>query len=419
MRSWIALAVAAVAAGAFVPLVQHRASAQGHAPATLVLAPLPALPAPTVSSPPARPVSPAALLGAIDLGRMQIGAEEVTVAGSSGRVAHLTIDPELQRTTRKILRALDAPQAAVVLLETATGRALVWADHEQKDSEGDPCVQAGAPAASVFKIVTAAALLEQAGLRPETKQCYSGGETRLLPVDLVDDPKRDRWCATMSEAMGRSLNAVFARLALKSLKPDQLTNMAEAFGFGQELPFDVAVEPSEVHIPDDDLGFARTAAGFWNTTLSPLQGALIASAIANGGEVVRPVLIESITDKSTVLYRAPERQVLRRAVRPETAGALTEMMETTVTSGTSYKAFHDAEGRPFLASVAVAGKTGTLSRPRTQQFYTWFVGFAPSRAAEVAVAVEVLNGPKWRAKANVVAREVLRAYFARKTGAKP
>src|SRR5260221_707532 len=145
-----------------------------------------------------------------------------------------------------------------------------------------------------------------------------------------------------------------------------------------------------------------------------LEATTIANTVANQGEMVRPVIVESVADPSGSLYQAPKRTVVRRAILPETAAALTTMMETTIRGGTSYRAFHDAEGRPFLPNIAVAGKTGTLTRAETQQFYTWFVGFAPSRAPEVAIAVLVVNTPSWRAKANVVAREVLRAYFAAK-----
>jgi hypothetical protein len=104
------------------------------------------------------------------------------------------------------------------------------------------------------------------------------------------------------------------------------------------------------------------------------------------------------------------------------------MMDTTVSDGTSYKAFHDAKGRPFLPGIAVAGKTGTLTGAQSQRFYTWFTGFAPSRPVvfatelskdghehsqprKVAFGVLVVNEPKWTIKANVLAREVLRAYF--------
>jgi cell division protein FtsI/penicillin-binding protein 2 len=235
-------------------------------------------------------------------------------------------------------------------------------------------------------------------------------------MDLIDDPKRDRWCATLGEAMGRSVNTVFARLAVKNLTPPTLTSMAQAFGFGEAPAFDVPVGVSDVRIPEDRLGFARTAAGFWNTTLSPLEGAMIAATVANRGETLRPVLVESVTDASGTLYEAPKRSVLRRTIRPETAAALTAMMETTTSNGTSHRAFRDLEGRAFLPNISVAGKTGSLSRAETQQFYTWFVGFAPSRSPEIALSVLAVNTPTWRAKANVIARDVLRAYFA-STGA--
>ena len=214
--------------------------------------------------------------------------------------------------------------------------------------------------------------------------------------------------------MGRSINTVFARLALKNLKPPELTNMAGAFGFGEAVPFDVPVASSAVNIPEDKLGFARTAAGFWNTTMSPIEAATIANTVANQGELVRPVIVDSVEDAGTKIYQAPDRRVVRRAIHPETASALTSMMETTVSTGTSYRAFHDPEGRAFLPNIVVAGKTGTLTRPKTEQFYTWFIGFAPSRSPEIAVAVLVVNTPKWTVKANVVARDVLRAYFAAK-----
>ena len=148
--------------------------------------------------------------------------------------------------------------------------------------------------------------------------------------------------------------------------------------------------------------------------MSPLEAATIANTVANHGETLRPVIVESVADASGTLYQAPKRIVLRRAIHPETAAAVTSMMENTVSGGTSYKAFHDEAGRAFLPNIGIAGKTGTLTRAETEQFYTWFVGFAPSRAPEVAVAVLVVNGASWRAKANVVARDVLRAYFAAK-----
>jgi hypothetical protein len=101
-------------------------------------------------------------------------------------------------------------------------------------------------------------------------------------------------------------------------------------------------------------------------------------------------------------------------------------MESTVSDGTSYRAFHDPKGAAFLPNIVVAGKTGTLTDPTSQRFYTWFTGFAPSHPIvvaegdapastpprQVAIGVLVVNNPTWTIKANLLAREVLRAYFA-------
>ena len=404
MRPWIALVTAACSAVAVVPLVQRHASADQVEAGVVHVA--------TAPAPKPAPLPP---LTGIELDKLAVHDDGATAPGAMGRVAHLTLDPALQRSALHTLEKFAFPEAAVVVTDTATGRVLVWANHVQKGPHRDLCAEANAPAASIFKLVTAAALVENAGLTPEDRQCYSGGESKLTALDLVDDQRRDRWCATLSEAMGRSINAVFARLALRKLNPPDLLAMASAFGFGETVPFDVPVAVSTVKIPEDRLGFARTAAGFWNTTLSPLEAAAMASTVANRGEMLRPYLVESVADASGTIYQATKRQVLRRPVRPETAAAITTMMESTVAGGTSYKAFHDGEGRPFLPNIVVAGKTGTLTRAETDQFYTWFVGFAPSRAPEVAIAVLVVNTPTWRAKANVVAREVLRAYFASPT----
>src|SRR5690606_8767261 len=124
------------------------------------------------------------------------------------------------------------------------------------------------PAASIFKIVTAAALVEKGGLDEKTEQCYRGGRSSISADELRADPERDKWCATLAIAMGRSLNVVFGRLAQKHLTPEDLTEIGGAFGFGAPVPFVTPNQPSQIEIPGDPLEFARSAAGFWHTSLS-------------------------------------------------------------------------------------------------------------------------------------------------------
>lgn len=358
-------------------------------------------------------VTPPPLTG-VDLTRIRIDDDGASAPAHGGRTAVLTVEPSLQKFASRLLKTNGIPEAAVILTDTNTGKVLVYASHQEKGPARDLCTEATAPAASVFKIITASALVEQAGLSADTRQCYWGGEQRIDPINLVDDPKRDKWCATLAEAMGRSLNTVFARLASKHLDGKKLAAQAHAYGFGTDFAFDVPVAPSTLEVPDDPLGFARTSAGFWHSTLSPLEAAELAMTVANRGQGVKPYVVDKVVDETGVLYKAAVRTPLKRAVKPETADAVRTMMEATVRDGTSYKAFHDQAGKAFLPDITVAGKTGTLTRAETEQFYTWFVGFAPSKNPEVAVSVLVVNGPNWRVKANTVAREVLRAYFAAK-----
>ena len=344
-------------------------------------------------------------------------ADGPVVAATDAGTARLTLDPELQRLASGLMSAHHLPEAAIALMDVATGKLLVYASHVEKGPPRDLCAEATAPSASVFKVVTAAALVEDAHLSPDVRQCYSGGEQRINTVDLIDDPQRDRWCTTLAGAMGRSINTVFARLARQHLAPSQLEDMARRFGYGASPSFDVPVQPSALRIPTEPLEFARTAAGFWNTTLSPLEALGISAIVARDGEAIRPSIVDRVvTATGAVAWSAPDSAPTRRVVAHETAAQLTTMMEHTVVEGTSRRAFHDDRGGAFLPGIPVAGKTGTLTEGEAQRYYTWFTGFAPSRpqagVRQVAVAVLVVNGPSWQVKANVIARDVLRAYFA-------
>ena len=362
------------------------------------------------------PKTPLAPLAGLDLAHITSDAAGPTAPTEAG-TARLTLDAELQRVALGLMSAHHLPEAAIVLMDAATGRLLVYASHIDKGPARDLCVEATAPSASVFKIVTAAALIEDAHLEPDTRQCYSGGESRISAADLVEDPHRDRWCTTLAGAMGRSINTVFARLASEHLAPPQLDAMARRFGYGQGVPFDVPVEASAIHVPTEPLEFARTAAGFWNSTLSPLQAVEMSAIVARGGDAVRPGIVDRVVSSTgAVLWSAPEEPQSHRALARETADQITTMMEQTIREGTSWHAFHDPHGSAFLPGIEVAGKTGTLTDGEAHRYYTWFTGFAPARPApparQVAVAALVVNGPEWQVKANVMAREMLRAYFA-------
>jgi cell division protein FtsI/penicillin-binding protein 2 len=312
------------------------------------------------------------------------------------------------------MKRYQLPEAGAVLMDVKSGELLVYASYVNQGPRFDFNARAEAPAASVFKIVTGAALVEFAGLTAETEQCYHGGQSRIDARELEDDPQRDKWCASLAAAMGRSLNVVFARLAKRNLSVEQLSAMGGAFGFGAEVPFEIVNEPPSIELPEDPVEFARAAAGFWHTTLSPLAAVSLAQTVANRGVTVRPWIVRQLKKDGAVVYEREQSEVVRRAIKKETALELTVMMTQTTLNGSAHRAFYDKKGRPFLPGVVVAGKTGTLTRHQQNRHYTWFVGFAPADEPEVAIATLVVNTPVWRIKGPDLAREVLEAYFAKR-----
>ncbi len=337
----------------------------------------------------------------------------VTVADlSDGSTAVLSIDPELQEHVAGIFERYEVPWGAAVAIEPSTGRVLAYVSHSSAEPDpGDLVLDPGPPTASVFKVVTASALVE-AGVNPADEVCYHGGASRLTEGNLEDDPARDRRCASLADAMGGSINAVFAKLSVRHLDPPTLERFASSFGFGSALPFDVPTRLSPMEVPTERLEFARTSAGFWHMHMSPLHGALIAATVANQGRMARPTLVDEVIDgDGDVTYQA-QATVLREVISPETAAAVGAMMRRTLArGGTARRYFVDQRGNAFLPGIAAAGKTGTLAGDDPYRGYTWFIGFAPVDDPQIAVAALVVNEPRWRIKGALVARETMRHWL--------
>jgi penicillin-binding protein A len=328
--------------------------------------------------------------------------------------AILTLDARLQQRLERILQGYTVPWGVTVLLEPATGRVLALAEHTQAEpGRRGLALSAFAPAASIFKIVTAAALLEQ-GVRPDEEVCYHGGRRRLQPALLSDDPRRDRSCASLERAFGHSTNVVFAKLADRGLDAALLRAKAQRFLFNEAIPFPRPVEVSRADIAESGFALANTAAGFGPVRLSPLHAALLAAIVANGGVLVPPVIVDEAEGVAAPVSGAPSR-VVDEAV----AGALGEMMRATITEGTARRVFRGARGP--LRGVAVAGKTGSLAdrAPLPARDYSWFVGYAPADHPEVVVATVIANGPVWRVHAPQVSREALEVYFGTRVAEAP
>ncbi len=265
------------------------------------------------------------------------------------------------------------------------------------------------PPGSTFKLVTAAAAIE-AGLEPED-EVFAPRELDLPLTSATVSNYGGAACAagdetTLINALRISCNTAFAQIGL-DLGADALRRQAEAFGFGEALRVPLRVTPSRFPEAPDAPQTALSAIGQFEVAATPMQMAMVAAAIANGGVQMQPYLVERVrtADLAVVEQAAPTQ--LRTSVSPATASALTEMMIEVVRSGSGQAA--------QISGVEVAGKTGTAQHAAGEDPHAWFTGFAPADNPEVAVAVLVERGGSLGSEATggrvaaPIARAIMRA----------
>jgi hypothetical protein len=198
-----------------------------------------------------------------------------------------TIDPELQEHVSKIVAQAQASHVAIVAMNPSTGAVLAIAG--KSNSIEDIEYHAGFPAASLFKVVTAAAAVEHAGIAPHSLIPFRGGNYTLNQANYYPDERRDQRLMSVGEALGRSCNPVFGHIGVKYLNGQILSRYARQFGFNRSLEFEAPLPESSAWIPQDDLyELSRTSAGFGEVRVSPIHAATLMSGIANGGMLPRP-----------------------------------------------------------------------------------------------------------------------------------
>lgn len=244
------------------------------------------------------------------------------------------------------------------------------------------------PPGSTFKLVVAAAALEN-GLygsvdeRTDSPDPYTlPGTTTVLPNENASAPCEN---ATLRTALQYSCNNVFAKAAA-DLGQDEVKEMADAFGFDTEK-LDVPVRAAKSVYPTgmDKAQTALTGIGQFEVTATPLQMAMVTSALANGGELAAPHMVSQVTDgDGTVLEETADGDT-ERVVKESTAEQLRSAMVTVVEEGTGTNA--------RIPGAEVGGKTGTAQHgvENSSTPYAWFTSYAKDRDSgkEVAVAVIV------------------------------
>ena len=209
-----------------------------------------------------------------EIARARDDGAALAVKDDQGHAWPLTLDASLQHAAQRMLAAARPEAGALVAIEAKTGKLRVLTEWPPSSSRDESRLLDGQfPAASVFKIVTTAALIEHARVSPERKVCTEGGAHRIESEHLLAPHTGVVQCRPFFEALGFSRNAVFAQLANRYLKPEDLENYADRFGFGSLLPLEVGVRLGQFRSEVDPLSFARTATGFIGSTLSPVGAA--------------------------------------------------------------------------------------------------------------------------------------------------
>jgi len=325
-----------------------------------------------------------------------------------------TIDQSLQDWAEARLKTYNPDYGVFVALEPDTGEILALATSRRDEQQSaDLALRGTYPAASTFKLITAAATLEEGIATPETIFAFNGKSTSLYKKQVYT-VKENKWTRKMSfkTAFAKSVNPIFGRLGAKQLGPKTLVDYAERFGFNAQFVSDFEFDNGSIEIdPEDDWQAAESAAGYTRrNTLSPIHGAVIAAAVANGGKLISPSIVKSVTNaQNEVLYNS-DKPVSITAISEQSARSLQKLMHATITEGTGRKSFRSFTKSKF-PDVNTGGKSGHLRGFVPKGSYDWFIGYGERDSRKIAYAMLSINKEKWYVKSSKFAREALEFYF--------
>jgi peptidoglycan glycosyltransferase len=330
------------------------------------------------------------------------------------------LDPAAQRVALSDLEA--AGFGAVVAIEPSTGRVRAMASNPPYDPNRIPyelgklntneleaplvnrASQSRYPPGSTFKVVTAAAALNAGTITPETAIDAPG---TLIDEghELNNDGLQDWGSITLDTALTNSVNTWFAQVGAK-VGEDTLFEYMERFGFNTkpaiDLPSDEIVPSGLVDLENggklltkhDPIDIERVAIGQERLLVTPLQDALVAATVANGGHEMKPQIWSRVVDPDGRVVERMKPSEYGQPISGKTAEELTTAMEGVVSEGTGTNA--------AISGVQVAGKTGTAETPGNEscgggaeENQAWFIGFAPANEPKIAIAVSVECTPQF------------------------
>ena len=250
---------------------------------------------------------------------------------------------------------------------------------------------------SVFKVITTTAILE-ANISNTKYDCT--GNTKIDGYIFKDYQEKGHGNIDLKSALINSCNTYFAEKSL-DIGKDKLGTISEEFMINKKIPFDLPIKTSKFSYKENlgDTDIAASAIGQGKVLVTPLNMALIASGIGNGGQILKPILVKEIISPSGRVVKMNNTQLMSQATDVFTANEVKNMMVEVVKSGTGKSA--------QMKNIRVAGKTGTAENASGKS-HAWFIGFAPADNPSIAVAVVLEEeGSSGGKSAAPIARDIM------------
>ncbi len=343
---------------------------------------------------------------------------------ASSVAVEYTIRPAMQKLMANLFHRFKPDEGAFIAMDSRTGEVLCAISFHGVRSTGsisqgtNLLFEALFPAASVIKILTAALVLSEHKLDPQSRIAFSGQSHTLYQKNVMyRGPDEGHTQMTLKEAFAKSVNPVFGKVGVFLIDPFHMEKMANQFGFNQKVETDFEFETGKFSIREKSLwNLAEFASGFTHeTSMSPVEGAMIASAVINHGTLMTPYFVKQVSvstrGRDIVAYEAHP-SVYSKILDEETDQQLKELMAETVKRGTSRKWFSSLLRKKNYAHLSVGGKTGSLSSREAKGKCDWFVGYAAVPGGEsIGVAAMTISRQRWKVKPSYIARYFIENFF--------
>lgn len=331
-----------------------------------------------------------------------------------------TLNYQLQETS---YQAMGSAKGAVIVMEPDTGKILtmlskpdfdpnqidaIWDSIVAEDQAGNSVLlnratQGLYPPGSTFKVITALEYMrENPGYASYSYDCQGEGIYNSVAIHCYNN--RVHGTVSLADSLAYSCNTSFANLG-SNLSKSGLQTLAKELLFNQALPYNGVSNPSRFVITEqsDQNQLPQTVIGQGDTLMTPLHNAMIMSAIANGGILMKPYMVDHIENSDGGIVKKISPDSYKRILPAAEVSRIIPMLEGVVSYGTGTALQTDR--------YTVAGKTGTAEYNEAKNSHSWFVGFSNIENPDIVVCVIVEDNDTVGLSAVTVAKQIFDRYY--------